>query len=751
MKEDRLLDLRYWMTIVSRHRWMIVGCALGVASLAMVFSLRQTPIYRSICTLHLKPPKVKTLTFEDIYTQERGRPSDNVLTQIQIMQSTLVVERAVRDLEDRGALSFDSPGPPRTPTWTSRAIDLLPWREENPEPLKVTPDMKRDRYVARLKRRLVIEPIGAGSFVRIAVSDRSPVRAAQLANGIAISYVSSTQELMRRNADEAVTWLNSKLAEEKTKLLDAEERLRETSGPTSPTVDDVNPLVVRELTLLQEGLMNLRLRIMEAEAVTAVTGVDEPAEEGSAPLSPTEGLEAEVAAALRDRVRAELINTSVELDQLRQRLGDRHPDVIQTMNKKKRLEDQLANLPPPAGVYTTVTSSGDPDGRVPIELLRAQEKILSDSYENAIKTISSHGESGSKAELLRHEVEVQRRSYSQLLSRLNEIILAAKLDSAVAEVFEKAVPLPQPISPNHQRTLILAVIGGLILGLGTAVMKDYLDQSVRDPGEAHDLMNAPVLGMIPYDTRKQRLRPGGPPPVLSWHGDGESQIEEAYQILRSHIEGAVTNGDAAVILVTSAVAGEGKSTTAANLAAAFADAGDRILLVDGDFRRPSLGRYFQLDLKADLTDVLHGRIPPEGAIHRDESSILDIIGTRPGGAVPQGARLTQTFESLFKWAREHYDRVIVDMPVIMVPISAEVSRAGAATVLVHRPGFASVKVLTQVREHLTLSKMPLMGIILNGVRMQWLGANYQLLYPYYSSSARTPRDPNRRPSRQLTE
>ena len=755
MNDDRLLNLRYWLELLSHYRWLIVGCVTGVASIATFFSLQLTPIYQSSSTLYFAAPQVKTLTFQDIYTQERMRPQERILNYTQIIGSTPVLERAVRDLEERGLLNFDEPEPPREETWATRILDLLPFQEEEPEPAEVTPDIRRDRYVRRLKQRIDFEPIGTGdSFLKVSVRNENPGGAAVLANAITSAYVNSSRDMLRKGADDAVAWLESKLEEQQARMVRAEENLRKNSSAGSVNVDDASQLVIRELTLLQEGLMDIRLRIMAEESRQVVAGAvpqDGVVSQTPAPLT---DVNADVAAALRARVRADLIDTSVELDQLKQRLGDRHPDVIAAMDKKKRLEEQLAGMPPPSILDPATMNPNDPTARVPVEMLRAQEKLLGENLDRALKAISAEGEKGTKAEIFRREVEIQRNLYGQMLNRKNEIILSAKLDSAETEVFEKAVPRPFPVSPNHARTVILALVGGLILGLGIAVVRDHLDESVRDPDQAFDLMKAPVLGMIPFDSRMKRIKPNGPQSILSGHGEDDSQTEEAYQVLRSHIEGAQPNGTAKILLVTSAVPGEGKSTTAAHLAAAFADAGDRILLVDGDFRRPSLSRYFHLDLQGDLSDVLLGRIPPEKAVCRDESTFLDIIATRPGSDVPQGARLTQTFQALFGWAREHYDRVIVDMPVVMVPISSEVARAGALAVLVHRPGFASVKVLTQVREHLTLSKMPLLGIVLNGVRMAWLGDKYPLLYHYYSSSARPaggPGTPHRRPKRQLTE
>jgi capsular exopolysaccharide synthesis family protein len=724
-QEDRLLNLRYWQEMVSRQRWLILGCTALVTAAALGLSLMRTPIYEATCSLYLNRQRVQPMNFQDIYTkQQYNRPNDVVMTQLEILRSSPILERAVRELEGRGMLRFvDSKAPPR-PTLRQRVLRLI----GTPIPkAPMTADEKRSAFVAALQHDIGVGTSGGYAFLSVSVPYDDPETATALANAITDAYLKNDRELLHRSADEAIHWLSEKMQDQQVKVLEAEERLRTFGGP-APHVEDMSQLAVQEMTRLSQALLDVRLRILQAESGGVLGGGSKAG--GAATTGAQESLDLEVNKALRDKTQRDLVDVTATLHQLRQTYGEGHPDVIATAEKEKQLRQELARLdalipPAPAG-----SDSGRPLGPRDVQSLRAQEKMLRDTIDQSLQTNSTKGESTLRYAMLKREVEINRSLYNEMMSRFNEITISAGLDPATAEIFEPARPPVIPISPNHPKALMLGLVAGLLLGLTTAGVRDHLDQSLRDPNQANDLLKAPVLGLIPDHGKPVRTRKE----TESLHvGSGqETPFAEAYRVLRSHIEGALTAEEASILLLTSAVPGEGKSTTAANIAAAFAESGRRVLLIDADFRRPSLSRFFNTKGKSCLSRILRGESVPEKEIRPSGLENLDIIAYQAGSRVPDAQRATEAFRALFDWAHSRYDRVVVDLPIMMVaPGVTEVGRAGGAILLVHRPGWVPAAVLGQIREHLSLAKTRLVGVVLNAIQQRWSAGHY--LPAYYGA------------------
>ena len=735
MQDDRLLNLSYWTELVSRRRWLIAGCTAGVFLSATVFSLMRPKLYEATSTLLLSRQRVQAFDAQDLYTKQQAgaRPNELVAAQIEILKSQPVLERAVSDLEERGLLHFDRPDPGDRPPLTSRILIALHLRAPEPPP---TPDERRRGYLRDLRDRMSAGPRGGNAFLAVSVQSQSPEMAAEMANAITGSYLKNTRELMRRSADDAVEWLGGKLREQRDKLLESEERLRSLSGP-APQADDMDRLTVQEMSRIQAALLDVRLMMLRAE-----TG--SPPAAGGASSSPANStVDDAVNGALRDKTQQELVETVSLLGKLRRNYGEQHPDVIAAAEKEKQLRAELERLE----AVAPRPRSNDPAGRISpadAQALKAQERLLQQQLNQTLQSSSAKGEAAMRYAILKKEVEINRSLYNEMLTRLNEITIAAGLDPGSAEMFENARIPRAPFSPQHSQTILLGLAAGLVLGLAAAALRDHMDQSLRDPGQANDLLRAPVLGIIP-DHRAIVGRPEPRKGTRMWVGHGEESISaEAYRVLRSHIEGTLSPEESRILILTSAVAGEGKSTTAANLAAAFAESGRRVLLIDADFRRPTLRKVLGVELPEDhqLSLVLAGSKAPEKALLDSGIPDLDFIGHRANGKIPDSNKTTESFKKLFGWARDRYDRIVVDLPVLMVaPGVTELARAGGTVLLVHRPGWVPAPVLHSVREHLSMAHTRLLGAILNGTGARWASSQYLPVYyhaAYYSRKTEAP-------------
>jgi len=730
MQEEGLLNLRYWRELFSRQRWLVVGCIAGVTMAAGWLSALQEPVYEGVCRLYLSRQRVEPLSFDGLYSRDTGRLREQVATQAEVLQSRPILEMAARDLEERGILSFTPSGPTPPASWLNGILNRIRGRDAV---VDETVDSRREAFVKALQRAMRVELAGGNAFVLVIVQARDPELAAELANAAAAAYLRNDKERLRRSSEDAISWLTGKIREQREKLLAAETRLRGLKHIPAEITEGGSDFAGQELGRIQQALLDVRLKLLETEARQAATASS--MSEG-VNGSKEKSLEVEVNSALRDKVRQDLVASTVALNQMRQRYGEKHPDVIKESEKVAELRDELARLglPPDSVAGKTSPFGGMNSGE--IEGLKAQEKALRDDLERMTSSSISKGQDAMGYAILRREVEINRALYNQMLGRLNEITISTGVEAPPAEIFERARPAESPISPDHRRNVLLGLMAGLLLGVGGAAVRDHLDQSVRDPAQANDLLRAPVLGVMPHYGRTGSSA-GHVRYRLIVQNEPESIAAESYRILRSHIEGTLSQEDLGVLLMTSALPGEGKSSTAVNLAQAFAESGRRVLLVDADLRRPSLVHFFNASSEKCVTRVLSGESVPEHQVHSTEVANLDLLGCRTRGLYLDNLLQTERFRKLFDWARERYDRVVVDSPVVMAtPGVTEMARAGCSVLLVHRPGWVPAQVLEQVRDHLGLSKTRLAGVILNGVKAQWMAGQYPLL-PYYSATHRS--------------
>ncbi|MHA3703902.1 polysaccharide biosynthesis tyrosine autokinase [Jatrophihabitans sp. YIM 134969] len=224
------------------------------------------------------------------------------------------------------------------------------------------------------------------------------------------------------------------------------------------------------------------------------------------------------------------------------------------------------------------------------------------------------------------------------------------------------------VSPKPTLYVGFGIIAGLVLGLFAAAVRDRFDTAVRSTDDLEGVTDAPLLSAVPEDNTA-KVAP------LVWGSRAVSQRAEAYRRLRTNLQFADVDNPVRVIVVTSAVAGEGKSSTSANLALSFADSGRRTVVVEADLRRPKLADYFEVDRSLGLTDVLAGRADLTHVLQPWGGTGLYIL---PSGSIPPNPSEllgSRNLRGLIETLREQFDVVIVDTPPVLPVTDAAVAAA----------------------------------------------------------------------------
>ena len=314
--------------------------------------------------------------------------------------------------------------------------------------------------------------------------------------------------------------------------------------------------------------------------------------------------------------------------------------------------------------------------------------------------------------------------------RLDQLQVERALKTGGVQIVSKAAVPTQPVEPRPLRTAVLAAILGLMLGIGVAFLIDYLDDTVKSKDEAEQLTGGvPVLGAVPLvATWKDRDRP-----VIASIKDPSSPAAEAYRSLRTSIQFMGIEHPMQTLQVTSPAAAEGKTTTIANLAIALGRAGQRVILVDCDLRRPRLHDFFWGTNEKGFTSVLLGEAALSEVVKPvpgENNVMLAASGPRPPN--PSELLSSRRTQDVFAALQAQADMVIIDCPpVLPVTDAAVLSKIVDATLLVVTAGTSTRKQVQSAAETLRRVNAPIIGTVLNGVTADsQYGYQYQYQYQY---------------------
>lgn len=346
-----------------------------------------------------------------------------------------------------------------------------------------------------------------------------------------------------------------------------------------------------------------------------------------------------------------------------------------------------------------------------IEATRSMQTQLDTAESNLERVDERIDATDDPAELLtlRDERETLIGTVNTLSTQLARLESAEPVRRGSGRIIQDAQPPESPSSPQPVRNSAVALVLGLGIGVVLALAAEALDRTVGSVEQATTLTGKPVLGRIPISTEEA----GGSLPMLRQPG---SPVSESFRDLRTNLRFVGDAGPARSVVVTSAIEGEGKSLTAANLALAAVATGQRVLLVDADLRRPAVGRTFGLDQDAGLSTVLAGEHDLDEVLLELEQSSLHLLlaGVRPPN--PNELVSSQRMKKLLARLDEHFDLVVVDVPPLLaVPDVLEIAGSVDATLLVVELQRSERHEVVDACERLDRVGADLVGLVVNRV------------------------------------
>jgi capsular exopolysaccharide synthesis family protein len=380
------------------------------------------------------------------------------------------------------------------------------------------------------------------------------------------------------------------------------------------------------------------------------------------------------------------------------------------------------------------------------QLQELDQRIAARQARSAAATGPSSDAAGADPELqqlrARRDLLLGQLTVSQ--GRLDQLNLQAVTQGADVSIIVPATSSGVPVEPRPVRTTAIGALLGLLIGFGLVLVREQLNQGIRNVDDLEQVLGASVRSVIPRVTSWRRRKEAR----LVMVEDALSPTAEAYRILQSSLAFLEVGSDSKrVVLLTSAVPGEGKSTTAANLAIAFAEAGVRTTLLDADLRHPRLHKFFKVDNRTGLSDLLTGRstfeqVVAAGGWHEASSGLALLTAGRPLGQ-PTKALASRDLDALLAMLRQRGVVIIDAPPTLPVADAAMLAAHADAVVVVANPSVSSRAALQQLGRRMRSLGAQVLGVVLNAPEPNRLsGEAYSYHYAYAAEEGETGR-PNR--------
>ena len=719
-QQEQEFDLRAYFQVLVARKWLILGFAVILVVVVAIGTSLQNRLYTAKATVLVGREAPRLINF-DPFPQERFRDRDYLKTQTAILTSRSHLEKVIRRLMEEGFY-----GKPN----------------KEPDQAQVT------ALAGALQTRVTVTTIEDNQVIKIAVDGAVPDRVARLANAIAEVYANSSLDQKTDMAKLAVDWLQGRLEEAKSDLAQAESELRDFKEKERITSDDADPLAAMSLVRLNDDYQTAHFQRLGIESrMDALKRARSASKTNATSLS----LDQEVKKQMRETLTKEYLETQVQLKDLSQRYSSEHPDIITLKAKSERLHNGIRDLDEPE--LPGQDPSTIPTGNL-ADLQAEYSQVL--ARENALAaTLAAHKDesknlsrSGVNYALLKQKVELKKSTYNDLQGRLTVARLAGELKTPSVQVLDRALPPTVPTQPQPVRNILVAIPMGLVLGIGLALLLDTLDRRVKSPQDVARVLKLPLLTVVPGIGLGEGVGRDEGKAKLVTIQQPRSHAAECYRNLRTSILFSSGRPVPKTIVVTSAVAGEGKSTTAANLAVVMAQSGRRVLLIDSDLRRPALQRYFVRRESRGLIRLLKDGVKLEEAVQPSEVENLDLLLCHGIPSNPSELLGSERMQSLINEMKSRYDTIIIDSPVVVsVPDAVILAARADAVVMVHCPKATDRDMVRFAREKLDEVKANILGLVMNRVDVKKGGYMYSN-YMYYGYGAEPSEAPRRQKGKQ---
>ena len=724
--DDEIDLLKLWNSLW-RRKWSILSLVLAVMMVAALAVLVVTPIYRAAATLLIEQKAAKVVSIEQVYGLD-GMGNEYLQTQFELLKSRALAERVVRQLNLTTHPEFDprqQPEPLIDLSWLRSALNFhkvvpvtLPGDLEDEEVLSEAEIF--DEVVKQFMEVTSVSQQGKSQLVTISVEMADPRTAALAANALANGFIESQLEATMEMSATATNWMNSRLGELRARLKEAEDRLQSfREAENLVDIDGVSTIVAGELSLTADRMIDARRQRAEAESqYRQVQAMRSGGWERLATIPAVLGHP------LIQQFKADEAKAKAKVEELSRRYGARHPAME---GARSELNAASASL---RGQVEQIVAGIERN----YQLAVANENSLRSSFNANKAQIQQISAKEFRLRELQREVEANRALYDTFMTRLKETSATADLDTANARIVDPAVVPSEPVKPKKTLIVLIAGLLALFAGVGLTLLLDALNNTFKSTEEIEGKLNIPVLGILPMLKKKERSEI-----AHMFQEDQNKPFCEAIRTIRTGVVLSAMDNAHKVIVITSSIPGEGKSTVSANLAFALGQV-EKVLLIDADLRRPTLAKNFDFPVGTPgLANLIANTAKLEDCLREVNGISMLCAGTVPPN--PLELLSSQRFAKAIEYLKSKYDRIIIDSPPTQAVSDAMVlSTFANALIYVIKSDSTAIPLVEKGIGQLLQNNAPVTGIVLNQVdvkKAQKYGYSYGGYYDYYGYSGKS--------------
>jgi polysaccharide biosynthesis transport protein len=724
--DTETVDIRAAAHTLWRGRWTILSIAALFGLVALLVASRAEPTYQASATVMFGIEQANITDLQQLLTVS-DFDENELENQIQVLHSKGLLTRVAKELDlqnnpdfnpaledDTGEVegSTDPSGSRALATameQTRQLLALAGLGEEVPEEIPSTEADYRNLMVAveELQENLVLTPVTNSTVIELSYTSYSPELSADIVNTVAAQYIVDQLQVKLETTNAATEWLTSRVEELRQRVQTSEEAVETLRTQLSVDAGQGLEITQQQLAALNAALSEARGAAASAEA--RFLRLSEAQKDGR-------DLSSESAAIREYR------DEEGDLLTRRNTLSANHPAIPQIDAEiaalRTRMQEEAARV---------VTSAE-------VEFETAQTQVQ--ELERAVRDLESKALDQSRDEIrirqLDREAQANRLLYENLLVRLNETSEQEDLQSADVRILSAA---EVPVEPESQKAIPIMVMAGILggfLGIGIVVVRDNLNNTFRAPRQIEDMTGQRVLATLPALRSRVRNRDL----VRYLISKPTSSLAEAVRNLRTSILRPNAENPPKVIMFTSSIPGEGKSTTSMLTAITSQQMGKSAIIVDCDLRLSSAEQFLDArDDRPGILSVLNGSATLEEALYEDPATGLHVLMVRRGERSVKSHRnaadilSSEKFAELIRYLSHIYDVVILDTPPVLVVTDARIIAALADTIIyVVRWNKTPRDAVAEGLRELDAVQAPLFGTVLSMVNER--KASKSMVYGY---------------------